>query len=379
MRVVTLIIFVAVVCVSVVLAGSNKKKPLKKYTINLDLAPEKRFVEVVQDHKYYIKLMVQALGLLFRGDAVDQFLEAADKGLDVEQRRELQGASSAIGVTWRHALMAHYFYELSGLSDDLPEEWGAVGTRACTGIVAQNSNGTVMLSRNQDYPPPFSPLQYDGIFMKNGTVLYEATTFAGIIGVGGTCMVPGKFVGEINARGSNKPSVPDALAAAERGDLGLPMMLRRGCEQASTFEGAVKFYSETSLIDGGYVTLAGTSAGEGAVLSRNATAGDVDVVRLDEGLPSEDPWFLVQTNYDHWEEDPASDNRRTSAICLMEEIGPDNVDLDALWNVMSDNGKGTCKGERGVYNGATIHTELTIPATGEYHTYLRHNIIEAVV
>merc|ERR1712032_1053475 len=103
-----------------------------------------------------------------------------------------------INLKYEDALMAHYFYELSDVTEDLPQEWSDVGRRSCTGIVAQNSNGTVMLSRNQDYPPPFSPLQFDGTFTRNGKVVFEGTSFAGIIGVGSTCMVPGAFTAEIN-------------------------------------------------------------------------------------------------------------------------------------------------------------------------------------
>lgn len=359
--------------------ADSRKKPLKKYTIDLDLAPEERFVELVKDHKTYIKVMVQALQVMFSGDSAKQLLAAADEGMDNETRAELKGMAAAIDVTWEHVLMAHYFYELSDVTEDLPEEWKNVATRSCTGIVAQNSNGTVMMARNQDYPPPFSPLQYDGTYVKGGKVVYEGTSFAGIVGVGGTCMVPGKYSAEINARGSHKPSFEDAIAAAKRGSPNFPMLLRKGCEQGLSFEDALTYYSETPLILGGYVTVAGAAAGEGAVVTRGADPKDTDLLRLSSGYPSDKPWFLVQTNYDHWEDAPKSDNRRDSAICLMTNLGADNVDLEALWTVVSDEGKGQCNSSRGVYNGATIHTELVIPATGEYHTYLRHNIIDVVV
>merc|ERR1712216_670018 len=125
------------------------------------------------------------------------------------------------------------------------------------------------------------------------------------------------------------------------------------------FEDGIDFLSSTPLILGGYITVAGAAPGEGAVVTRNSTMAE-KVQRLSDGLPTEKPWFLVQTNYDGWEPDPASDNRKTSAVCLLEEIGQDDVSLDALWGVMSDKGKGKCKGKRGVYNGATIHTELSI-------------------
>jgi len=264
------------------------------------------------------------------------------------------------------------------------QDGGIHHKRTYDGDAAAQSNVLYAVEKwsctDQDYPPPFSPLQYDGTYVKNGQVVYEGTSFAGVIGIGGTCMVPGKYSAEINARDSSKPSLSEAIASAKAGNLGLMMMLRKGCEQGIGFEDAVKYYSDTPLIQGGYVTAAGAAAGEGAIVTRGAHPNETDILRLSSGYPAEKPWFLVQTNYDHWKDVPWYDNRRGSAICLMENIGADNVDLEALWGVVSDNGKGQCKkGLNTVYNVATIHTELVVPATSEYHTYLRHNIIEDVV
>jgi len=374
---------IASLALASVAIGADPRKPLKKYTINLDLAPEDRFVEVIQDHEQYAKDLVAVLKGLFKGDAVEEFLDTAV--LADEHRRELQGMADAIGMAYKDALLAHYFYEISGLpavAKTLPEEWRAVSTRSCTGIVAQDSNGTIVMGRNQDYPPPLSPLQFDGSFTKGGKVIYEATGFAGNIGIGGTCMVPGSFSAEINARDSNAPSQAEILQSVAAGKPCFPMLLRQGCEQGLSFDDAVKYYSETDMILGGYITMAGVAPGEGAIVTRNASAQGTDVLRLSEGHPDDSPWFLVQTNYDHWEKPPTTDDRRDQGICLMEKLGQDAVDLDAMWDVMSTDYKGKdkeCRSIRGVYNVATIHTELVIPATGEYHTYLRHNIIDEVV
>jgi len=360
-------------------ALSDERKPLKKYTINLDLAPEERFVEVIKDHEDYAKTMVALLKTLFKGEEAQKFLDAAV--LPEENRRELQGMADAIGLEYKDALLAHYFYELSGLpgvAETLPLEWQDVAQRSCTGIVAQDSNGTIMMGRNQDYPPPLSPLQFDGTFTKGGKVLYEATSFAGNIGIGGTCMVPGKYSAEINARGAKTPSAEEIIKAASDGKPCFPMMLRLGCEQGLSFEDAVKYYSDTDMILPGYVTMAGAAPGEGAIVTRNAAAEGTDVLRLSDGYPADKSWFLIQTNYDHWSKAPTADDRRDQGICLMEQLGQADVNLDSLWEVMSTDYKGKdgkCKGIRGVYNQATIHTELVTPKTGEYHTYLRHNVI----
>jgi len=351
--------------------------PLKKYTINLDLEPEDRWTEIATDHLSEIKSILTILRPLFSGDAQKQLLNAVI--VPDEFKRELEGLAKVVNATYMDALMATMFYEVSAVSEDLPEEWKFVGTKACTGIVAQNSNGTVFHARNQDYPPPFAPLQYDGIFMKNGEVLFEATSFAGIIGVGGTCMSPGGFSVSIDARGTNTPKLAEALELAKSGaHFSAPTITREVCARGGGFESAIEYLSSEKMIDPLYFIVAGSEPGQGAVVTRNASAadGDADVWRLKDGYPKESPFYLVETNYDHWGDVPSSDDRRNDAICIMEEIGADNVNMDTLKQVISDRGRGkvwpNCRSSRGVFNLATIHSELIIPAVSDYRTYTRN-------
>lgn len=351
--------------------------PLKKYTINLDLEPEDRWTEIATDHLSEIKSILTILRPLFSGDAQKQLLNAVI--VPDEFKRELEGLAKVVNATYMDALMATMFYEVSAVSEDLPEEWKFVGTKACTGIVAQNSNGTVFHARNQDYPPPFAPLQYDGIFMKNGEVLFEATSFAGIIGVGGTCMSPGGFSVSIDARGTNTPKLAEALELAKSGaHFSAPTITREVCARGGGFESAIEYLSSEKMIDPLYFIVAGSEPGQGAVVTRNASAadGDSDVWRLKDGYPKENPFYLVETNYDHWGDVPSSDDRRNDAICIMEEIGADNVNMDTLKQVISDRGRGkvwpNCRSSRGVFNLATIHSELIIPAVSDYRTYTRN-------
>jgi len=341
-------------------------------TINLDLAPEERFKELVLDHKNYIKVVVDALKLLFGGKSGKAFLNATN--VVEEHRREMQGIADALGLTYEDALMANFFYELSDVTENLPEEWKNVATQSCTGIVAQDTDGTVYHGRNQDYPPPFSPLQYDGTFIKGGKVVFEGTSFAGTIGMGGTCMVPGKWSGELNARSSYKSTLQQSMDFASKGYFSFPVLLREGCQRGGDFDSAVKYLSETPMIQPGYITIAGAAPGEGAILTRNASGAATDILRLNDGFPADKPWYLIQTNYDHWKPAPKFDDRRDNGKANMEAMGQSNLTLDTLWGIMSNTGGPF--GGRGVYNQATIHTELVIPAKGEYHTYLRHNIID---
>lgn len=232
--------------------------------------------------------------------------------------------------------MANFFYELSECTEAMPEEWRSVVSRSCTGIVAQSSNGTIYHARNLDYPTLLAPLQYDGTFMKGGKVLFEGTSFAVTVGMGGNCMVPGKWSAEINARSTHKSTFKEALDHASKGWVGFTTLLRQGCEHGGDFEAGLKYLSETPMISAGYLTMAGAAPGEGAILTRNATGTDTNILRLKDGRPAGQPWYLIQTNYDHWTQPPKYDDRRDNGIKSMEAVGPSNVSLDALWVVMSD-------------------------------------------
>eukprot|EP00756_Hemistasia_phaeocysticola_P025326 Hpha_TRINITY_DN15999_c1_g9::TRINITY_DN15999_c1_g9_i1::g.71310::m.71310/K13720/NAAA; N-acylethanolamine-hydrolysing acid amidase len=343
---------------------------LKKYTIDLDLAPEKRWVQPALDHKNYIKLMVATLkGLFLSGsnyNITTQILDAVVVPDDL--KAEMQGVADAVGVTYRDALLANMFYEVSVYAPmaTLPKEWQGVGTRSCTSIVAQHSNGTIFHGRNQDYPPPFSPLQFDALVTKGGKLVYEGTTFAGTVGIGGTCVVPGGFSVSIDARGAMRPDLATAVASAKRGDWIFPLLTRAVCERAGAFEDSVKWVSTQPMISPGYFIMAGVAPGEGAVVTHNATSSS-NLWRLKDGYPKGDSaWFLLETNYDHWEPAPKSDDRRDPGIKSMEAVGPDALSFDSLWTILST---------KPVFNLATIHTDFAVPATGEYRTYLRNNVI----
>lgn len=366
--------YIAVCVLVAVVLGERPKKPLKKYTIDLDLAPEDRFKELVTDHAKYLHVVIDALRLVFHGKSAQQFLNATK--VPDEQRREMEGIASALGVEYKDALMANFFYELDEVTENLPEKWRSVMQRSCTGIVTQSSSGTILHARNMDYPPPFAPLQYDGTFIKGGKVVFEGASFAGTVGMGGSCMVPGKWSAEINARDSHKASFQDAIEHASKGWFSFPNLLRHGCQHGGDFEAGVKYLAETPMITSGYFTVAGAAAGQGAILTRNASGTDTDILRLKDGRPAGNPWFLIQTNYDHWTQPPKFDDRRDNGIKSLQAMGRKNVSLDALWDVMSDPAKGS--GSRGVYNSATISTQLIVPATGEFHPYMGHELIRAV-
>lgn len=349
--------------------------------INLDLEPEDRYTEIAKDHKTYYGVLATFLKGMFSDDLTKQFF--ATLKLANETRRELTGLAAALGVSLDTVFLGEFYYEL-----EILHQRAGIGRAACSGIVAQGSDGTVYHGRNQDYPPPFSLMQFEATFMKNGKALFEATNFAGIVGIGGTCMVSGGFSVEINAREHHHLVVEDFMADAAAGKPSVTSLVREACTRfgAGEFESALEFLANTPALGvPNYYVMAGARRGEGAVITRNASGIDTDIQRLGkQGYPAGAPWYLLQTNYDHWDNTihpapllPAlygDDLRRVSGEQLMAQRSPDTFNLEVLWEVMSDSGSSTGV-KWPLYNMATIHTELMIPATGHYETYAGHEVV----
>ncbi|KAF4649597.1 hypothetical protein FOZ61_001155, partial [Perkinsus olseni] len=82
-------------------------------------------------------------------------------------------------------------------------------------------------------------------------------------------------------------------------------------------------------------------------------------------------WYLVQTNYDHWETDPIADPRRTVAENCVKEHGKTN-DLKSTWDVVMD-----CSFLNGVSTNHTIYTSIMDPTYGDFSTYIRYDADDA--
>ena len=68
------------------------------------------------------------------------------------------------------------------------------------------------------------------------------------------------------------------------------------------------------------------------------TRGRTDAELWPLGNPSisqNSTWYVVETNYDHWQRPPFYDDRRTPAIRCMDRTGQANISLPALYNVLS--------------------------------------------
>lgn len=100
-------------------------------------------------------------------------------------------------------------------------------------------------------------------------------------------------------------------------------LIRDVMESADTYDQAVEMLSNTKTIDPIYFIVSGVGKNEGTVIEK-----DREIVHKQYSL-DEDTWFLVQTNYDREDEDPAKDRRRYPAEekiwALGQQVGEQEV------------------------------------------------------
>lgn len=344
---------------------------IEEYVVNLDLAPEDRWTAIVTKKEDAIRNLLAVVKPILMSQNISlPMIHAVINTIPSEYLREMQGIATASQLTLEEIVMANIFYEITSVGKspflDL--------SRSCTSLVAQRSNGTVYIARNQDYPPPFTLIMIHAIFQRANKTVYQGTTYAGTIGLSTAAVFsPGSgWAVSIDARGFPGQNTPEgeasALAAANRGAAIFPILTRQACEYSSNYTSALAFLSSKEMIATGYFIVAGANSGEGAIVTRNSSGNTTDLLRLFDKVRDEGggDWYVAQSNTDHWKPEPiyplTNVTRRGTATKALDAIGPANIDLLGLWDVLDI---------YPVFNLATIHTDIISVAWGEYKTYKR--------
>lgn len=105
-------------------------------------------------------------------------------------------------------------------------------------------------------------------------------------------------------------------------------------ENATSFDNAVDLMSKTDLIAPAYFIIGGVKDNEATILTRNQSSL-VDAWKLNSKSDNFTQWFLIETNYDHWTQPPANDNRRDPGINAMLKTTQNNLNYETLLDVMT--------------------------------------------
>ena len=233
----------------------------------------------------------------------------------------------------------------------------------CTSIVAQTAGGEIYHGRNLDWNLPVAVrhLVLDLAVQKGGKTLFRGSGAAGFVGVFNGLSYAGRggegWSASINARGKGGKVFTNLLQALLHRSLTPTQHLRRVLEATSRYDVALTQLANSAQIDENYFIVAGTRAGEGAVIARARNKAD-DVWRLDTAKGSPDGWFRLQTNYDHWHPTPSSDDRRTPGVAAMRAMGQAALSEEALWRVLK---------HFPTFNEHTDYSAVIVPRAATYN------------
>ncbi|XP_036906861.1 N-acylethanolamine-hydrolyzing acid amidase [Sturnira hondurensis] len=320
------------------------------FNVSLDVAPELRWLPVLQhfDLDFLRNFIVQVIG-----EKIPKWVHAVmrkavkelEGSLPQPYTNEIRGMCDVLNLSLADCLLPNLLYEF---------------TAFCTSIVAQDSRGNIYHGRNLDYAfgDFFRKMTVNVQFLKNGQIAFTGTTFIGYVGLW-TGQRPYKFTISGNERDKGW-LWQNVIAAFFQRHSPVSWLIRTTLSESENFEEAVYKLAKTPLIADVYYIVGGMSPREGVVITRKRS-GPADIWPLD---PLNGAWFRVETNYDHWKPAPEKDDRRTPAIKALNAMGPANLTLEALYQVLS---------VFPVYNNITIYTTVMSAASPEkYMTRIRN-------
>jgi hypothetical protein len=160
----------------------------------MSLEPKERFKEttlafkdqIMKVFNDYIVLVPDAVQNMFRDG------QALIKAKQPEKFAEIEGIAEVLGLETYEVLCVNYLYEL---------------TTACTSLVAQMPDGTILHGRNLDFsfPDDMRLATYKAQFYNGSEYKFDAVMFAGNVGVY-TGIKHGKF-----SISENQRRVPDIV------------------------------------------------------------------------------------------------------------------------------------------------------------------------
>lgn len=327
-----------------------------KYVLNLDLPADQRWNEICSNSTYqqlwqHMASTIEQV-LPDNGKLLSWFGREINALIKSEYATEIKSCSQQLGVDYGWVTLLNIGYEASD---------------ACTSIVAQIEDGTILHGRNLDFwagmgfTDTLKGLTFEVDIQKSNQTVFHANTFAGFVGIL-SGMKPDAFAITIDTRfypNGVKELFYEIVAALEERNATLVGFLARDAFMyKDNFEAAVEFLSTNELICDVYYICSGVNPGEGAVITRNRLNAS-DIWRLN----APETWYLLETNYDHWKPAPWFDDRRTPGMHNMNAMGQSHLTLDGLWNVLST---------KPTLNLQTTYSFLAVPSNGTYRSATRY-------
>uniref|UniRef100_A0A9J7ZFC0 Acid ceramidase n=1 Tax=Cyprinus carpio carpio TaxID=630221 RepID=A0A9J7ZFC0_CYPCA len=300
------------------------------YTVNLDLPPSERWTQVIKDKNTELITMVRTIKDMAKGffngklvNLVDEELPLIVDTLPQPFNEEIKGIAAVSGIPLGEITLFNIFYEVFTV---------------CTSVV---------------------PLVVNVNFQRGNKTVFKSTNFAGYVGIL-TGIRPGEFSLTVNERFSVDGGYVGILEwiLGWRDGMWMGFLTRKVLENATSYEDAKNQLSQTELLAPAYFILGGNGTGQGCVITRTRI-NTLDIWELDMKLGR---WYVLETNYDHWEKPMIFDDRRTPAMKCMNQVTQANISLASIYDVLST---------KPVLNKLTTYTSLMDVSAGTLESYIR--------
>ncbi|XP_020788610.1 acid ceramidase [Boleophthalmus pectinirostris] len=347
--------------------GPTFRSTVSWYTIDLDLPPHKRWTSVIKDKKKDLDDMIQAVRDLAKAfvpsgrliELVDISLPLMLNTLPNPFRDEIKGIASDSGIPLGEITLFNIFYEVFTV---------------CTSVVAEDSKGNLLHGRNLDFglfmgwdlknkswimSEKLKPLVVNLDFRRNNKTVFKSTNFAGYVGML-TGIRPHLFSLTMNERFSLDGGYIGILEwiLGQRDGMWMSFLTRSVLENATSYENARSLLAQTKLLAPAYFILGGNQSGQGCIITRSRELS-LDLLELNVKLGR---WYVLETNYDHWEDPFFLDDRRTPAMTCMNMTTQNNISIKTLYDVLST---------KPVLNKLTTYTTLMQVSNGNLESYIR--------
>jgi hypothetical protein len=306
---------------------------MPEYDIDLDLAPKFRFQNIAPHFALALKDFINLLHAKNPVIKLVAQLISDRRGKEPdEMQQEMRAWAEFAGATEAEIHFVNMLYELQTLmvpivnfsghphQPDIENIVDMLGSATqektaaaedavfpirfgCTGIIATDDNdGTVYHARNQDFSlaPYIQPLQYTGIFKKNGTEVFRAQMIAGFSSVlTGMRKGPDGYTMEIQTRytdhvGGNKELLTNLFRNKEGGNKAdiSGWTKRKILENIDKYDDAVEAFSTSPYVGTEFNIVAGVK--KGVILARNP-----DGLAYKLPLNESEKKYIIITNFDY--------------------------------------------------------------------------------
>jgi len=299
--------------------NSDVPLDMSRFSIDLDLDPIDRWSDIIPNFAQPMSEFNDAI----RSQIPQAYIDVAeivatqlDKHIPQPYHDELNSIARAISMPLADIVLINLVYELRTY---------------CTSLLVRTLNNTIIHGRNLDFDlntDLLRRLTFHGKFFRssNPTFSYESIHFAGSIGLL-TSSRPGYFSLSINQRNTGDTHwwMNALMSFLHLHSVPLFILTRSIFDNVFTSYQDMKYILENQHLIAPVYFILTDGRSSGMIITRN---------RLNSINPIELNSTLVQTNYDHWLDDPLNDPRRTAAENILQTFNSTQITQDSIFDIV---------------------------------------------